>query len=612
MDNIIENEDESAQSLPHPPAGDLPIEAQPVPVEQLEHDKSPELKTNTEPLTEAVLIDNHVELKTGSQQHQIEAVSNDDNVELKASSQNPQAEAAPDVNNVNFRFSPKQHHTEAAPSDKSVGLKTSPRNPQVQSAPNGNDVNLSSSPKQRQTEEAPAPRDKSMELKSALHESLQVSPSPTPLEGEKSLLKPETEPATEKRPEANETFDYKSKYYGIDGTTISTSCLETSKPPANAKVEPSEVPENKSGHHAGTLLKEQNEPATPHAGSSSIKTELENKRELNNVMNKTDIATPQSNGNSSSKYSFLLDDDHDGNESGTEDEQWAFMKELENFFRERSMEFKPPKFYGEGLNCLKLWRAVMRLGGYDKVTSCKLWRQVGESFKPPKTCTTVSWTFRGFYEKALLDYERHKMCGGELNVPLSSNSEPMNIDSQAPGSGRTRRDAAARAMQGWHSQRLLGNGEVSDPIIKDKNSLSLQKREKQLKSLGLLKRKKPSYMEHAIKAARTKTSKPQLDVEVVDLGPPADWVKINVQRTKDCFEVYALVPGLLREEVRVQSDPAGRLVISGEPEHPDNPWGVTPFRKVVSLPSRIDPHQTSAVVTLHGQLFVRVPFEQTD
>jgi len=62
---------------------------------------------------------------------------------------------------------------------------------------------------------------------------------------------------------------------------------------------------------------------------------------------------------------------------------------------------------------------------------------------------------------------------------------------------------------------------------------------------------------------------------VVDIGPPADWVKINVQKTvslscvwieynlfnqviyssrescvqKDCFEVYALVPGLLREEV---------------------------------------------------------------
>jgi len=33
---------------------------------------------------------------------------------------------------------------------------------------------------------------------------------------------------------------------------------------------------------------------------------------------------------------------------------------------------------------------------------------------------------------------------------------------------------------------------------------------------------------------------------------------------------------------------------------------------VVNLPSRIDPHQTSAVVTLHGQLFVRAPFGQSD
>ncbi|XP_077254164.1 AT-rich interactive domain-containing protein 6-like isoform X2 [Tasmannia lanceolata] len=320
-----------------------------------------------------------------------------------------------------------------------------------------------------------------------------------------------------------------------------------------------------------------------------------------------------------SNQSFPLEQQWiEGDESGTEVEQAAFMKEVENFFRERSMEFKPPKFYGEGLNCLKLWRAVIRLGGYDQVTSCKLWRQVGESFKPPKTCTTVSWSFRCFYEKALLDYERHKIRCGELCVPATSLTEPMSVDNQVaenqtPGSGRARRDAAARAMQGWHSQRLLGNGE-------DKSPVSLPKREKQLKSLGVPKRKKPSSLERAVKAARTKVGKPhdgqigfstvRTDTMVVDIGPSADWVKINVRRTKDCFEVYALVPGLLREEVRVQSDPAGRLVISGEPEQPDNPWGVTPFRKVINLPSRIDPHQTSAVVTLHGQLFVRAPFEQ--
>lgn len=315
---------------------------------------------------------------------------------------------------------------------------------------------------------------------------------------------------------------------------------------------------------------------------------------------------------------FLLDTNAvAGDEMGTEEEQAAFMQDLESFHKERSLEFKPPRFYGEPLNCLKLWRAVIKLGGYEQVTSCKLWRQVGESFNPPKTCTTVSWTFRGFYEKALLEYEKHKMRSGELPFSDASCSEPSSTGNQiglgqAPGSGRARRDAAARAMQGWHSQRLLGNGEVGDPIIKDKSSVSLPKREKQLKSVGLLKRKRLSPADQTLQGSRIKASKPQVETMVVDVGAPADWVKINVQKTKDCFEVYALVPGLLREEVRVQSDPAGRLVISGQPEQLDNPWGVTPFKKVVSLPSRIDPHQTSAVVTLHGQLFVRVPFEQAD
>ncbi|KAF0931456.1 hypothetical protein E2562_004580 [Oryza meyeriana var. granulata] len=313
--------------------------------------------------------------------------------------------------------------------------------------------------------------------------------------------------------------------------------------------------------------------------------------------------------------SFMFDYTCGGDDSGTEEEQAAFMKELERYYREKLMEFKPPKFYGEGLNCLKLWRQVTGLGGYDQVTSCKLWRQVGESFKPPKTCTTVSWTFRNFYEKALLEYEKHKIETGEFQVAASTLTERIASESQvggihASGSGRARRESATRAMQGWHSQRLLGNGEIADPIIKDKGTVSVLKKDKTPKSSGSAKRKRTPTLEDD-RMVPYKSDKLQNDSMVLDLGPPADWVKINVRRTKDCYEVYALVPGLLREEVHVQSDPAGRLIVTGEPEQLDNPWGVTPFKKVISLPSRIDPHQTSAVVTLHGQLFVRAPFEQS-
>ncbi|KAL4575377.1 hypothetical protein LXL04_022219 [Taraxacum kok-saghyz] len=300
----------------------------------------------------------------------------------------------------------------------------------------------------------------------------------------------------------------------------------------------------------------------------------------------------------------------EGYESGTAEDQETFMKEVEALYKEKNLEFKPPKFYGQPLNCLKLWRSVIKLGGYDRVTGSKWWRQVGEAFHPPKTCTTVSWTFRQFYEKALLEYERHKIQTGEVELPSATVYPEAPIvenevnGHQTPGSGRARRDAAARAMQGWHAQRLLGFGE-------EKNANNSQKREKSLKSIGSLKQKRPSEVEHPVKALRTETSR-QVVTTVADVGPPANWVKINVRETKDCFEVYALVPGLLREEVRVQSDPAGRLVITGQPEQLDNPWGIAAFKKVISLPSRIDPLRTSAIVSLHGRLLVRVPFEQSN
>ncbi|KAJ6336490.1 hypothetical protein OIU78_012980 [Salix suchowensis] len=325
-------------------------------------------------------------------------------------------------------------------------------------------------------------------------------------------------------------------------------------------------------------------------------------------------ATPKAKDDNAAKSKNVWTDIKMGEAdvAGTPEERAAFMKELETFYKQNTMDFKPPKFYGEPLNCLKLWRSVIKLGGYEVVTVNKLWRQVGESFHPPKTCTTVSWTFRIFYEKALLEYEKHKKETGELQLPSSPLHQATSVEKEAsgyqvPGSGRARRDAAARAMQGWHAQRHLGHGEVSEPIAKVK-SLNFARREKPLKSIGL-HRQKTTNLELAERPMSAEPDK-DVDAEIADIGPPpADWVKINVRETKDCYEIYALVPGLLREEVRVQSDPVGRLVITGQPEQLDNPWGITPFKKVVSLPTRIDPLQTSAVVSLHGRLHVRVPFE---
>ncbi|XP_022867747.1 AT-rich interactive domain-containing protein 5-like [Olea europaea var. sylvestris] len=217
----------------------------------------------------------------------------------------------------------------------------------------------------------------------------------------------------------------------------------------------------------------------------------------------------------------------------------------------------------------------------------------------------------------LLEFERHKTQSGEIQLPVVTLPEVLGADNElieqgngSQGSGRARRDAASRAMQGWHAQRLFGSGDVGETNLKDKNPSTTANREKNLKSTGNQSYKPWGNAIDTFLTRHVSNLSARLVTTVVDVGPPADWVKINIRETEDCFELYALVPGLLREEVRVQSDPAGRLVITGQPEQLDNPWGVTPFRRY-DLPARIDPVQTSAVVSLHGRLIIRVPFEQS-
>lgn len=74
--------------------------------------------------------------------------------------------------------------------------------------------------------------------------------------------------------------------------------------------------------------------------------------EFSNVKDVSDNGGGQGEGEAHIS-NFNFDYWSDGDDSGTEEEQNAFMKEVENFYQENNLEFKPPKFYGEGLNLLK-------------------------------------------------------------------------------------------------------------------------------------------------------------------------------------------------------------------------------------------------------------------
>uniref|UniRef100_M8BV86 Uncharacterized protein n=1 Tax=Aegilops tauschii TaxID=37682 RepID=M8BV86_AEGTA len=255
-----------------------------------------------------------------------------------------------------------------------------------------------------------------------------------------------------------------------------------------------------------------------------------------------------------SSHSLMFDNAHSDEDSGTEEEQDNFMNELERFHKDNSMEFRPPKFYGEGLNYLKLWKKVKKLGGYKQVLLK--------------------------YEMENNDTCRFKVIPSTSTKQNASGTE-MSVKSVL---GRVQRESATLAMQRCHSQRSPRN--VS------------------------LKRKTVSTIEDD-KDLQHRVDNIQSNSTIIDMGSRADWVKINVLISKYQYQVYALVPGLLREELQVLSDPIGRLIITGEPTQLDNPWGVTRFQKVIHFPSRIDPNTTLANLGQYGRLYVCGAFEKS-
>lgn len=56
----------------------------------------------------------------------------------------------------------------------------------------------------------------------------------------------------------------------------------------------------------------------------------------------------------------------------------------------------------------------------------------------------------------------------------------------------------------------------------------------------------------------------------------------------------------LVDQVRVQSDPVGRLVITGQPEQLDNPWGITPFKKVLFFSQKNNNFKRREVLLLYN------------
>ncbi|KAL6755080.1 hypothetical protein V8C86DRAFT_2684172 [Haematococcus lacustris] len=94
-------------------------------------------------------------------------------------------------------------------------------------------------------------------------------------------------------------------------------------------------------------------------------------------------------------------------------------------------------------------------------------------------------------------------------------------------------------------------------------------------------------------------------VQVVVRGPG---YKVLAVQEPAGFELLMLAPGFTQEEVAVRAWDEGLLLVHASPLDPIQAelWSMQAIHTLIKLPSRIKARSAQALMTLHGQLYVRV------
>ncbi|XP_077403310.1 uncharacterized protein LOC144036491 [Vanacampus margaritifer] len=110
------------------------------------------------------------------------------------------------------------------------------------------------------------------------------------------------------------------------------------------------------------------------------------------------------------------------------DELFAFME------RHGSPIHKVPNLGFKKIDLFLMFSVVRRLGGYEKVTSDRLWKVVYNELGGCPGSTSAATCTRRHYERLMLSYEEHLIAGGmEINIPeCSLPVKPRGIRGRKP------------------------------------------------------------------------------------------------------------------------------------------------------------------------------------
>ncbi|GAB5593095.1 Chromatin structure-remodeling complex protein rsc9 [Umbelopsis nana] len=110
-----------------------------------------------------------------------------------------------------------------------------------------------------------------------------------------------------------------------------------------------------------------------------------------------------------------------------------FMGELREFHKRHGTFLQAePVLGGKKLDLLKIWQRVQEAGGFEQVTQSRTWKQVGDPFNFPVTCTNSAYVLKAVYIKYMLGYEEEKVWGRTWVPPkdaLEVNQRPGQLSS---------------------------------------------------------------------------------------------------------------------------------------------------------------------------------------
>ncbi|KAI8093857.1 uncharacterized protein BX664DRAFT_330754 [Halteromyces radiatus] len=99
-------------------------------------------------------------------------------------------------------------------------------------------------------------------------------------------------------------------------------------------------------------------------------------------------------------------------------EYLQFVHDLKQFHISKGTTLQAePVLGGKKVDLYKLFQKVQEAGGFDQVTKNRTWKQIGDAFNFPPTCTNSAYILKGLYIRNLIGWEDEKIWGKEWIPP---------------------------------------------------------------------------------------------------------------------------------------------------------------------------------------------------